>query len=378
MNRKIPFHDLAEIIASKAGVGREEAEQFTKTFFDFVTESLVKGESVKVKGLGTFSLTDDADSPVLFEPDHELSDIVNAPFALFEPEILKDDITDEELEAATASNAIETEVIEVSPEPEIKETVVIPETAPIAEHVKEEKPEPEVKTEPEPVPVPEPAPAPKTEPVAELISKPEPKPAPVPTPIIEEDEEEYITEPEKSGPGFGWGFVVGLFVGIALGACGIYFSLDYLYPTEPRTVIEESVDIPEDLFEDVAIVADDSTAAAAEPQPVESKDTVVAESAVTALEQPETKPVQETAPVKDTVKAGYLLVNMARKHYGDKIFWVYIYEENKAKIKNPNNVNAGTVVVIPPASKYGIDAKNPQSVAKAKAKAGQIMSKYPR
>lgn len=68
---------------------------------------------------------------------------------------------------------------------------------------------------------------------------------------------------------------------------------------------------------------------------------------------------------------------MARKHYGSKVFWVYIYEENKSKIKNPNRVNVGTVVTIPPASKYGIDAKDPTSVAAANKKAGQILSKFP-
>ena len=85
----------------------------------------------------------------------------------------------------------------------------------------------------------------------------------------------------------------------------------------------------------------------------------------------------QAAPVRDTVKAGYLLNDMARKHYGSKVFWVYIYEENKSKIKNPNRVNAGTVVTIPPASKYGIDAKDPASVAAANKKAGQILSKFP-
>ena len=68
---------------------------------------------------------------------------------------------------------------------------------------------------------------------------------------------------------------------------------------------------------------------------------------------------------------------MARKHYGDKSFWVYIYEENKAIITNPNRIRPGQTVVIPPASKYGIDAHNSESIRRAKDKAAEILKKYP-
>ena len=57
---------------------------------------------------------------------------------------------------------------------------------------------------------------------------------------------------------------------------------------------------------------------------------------------------------------------MSRKHYGRYEFWVYIYEENKDKIANPNSVSPGLVVVIPPSEKYGIDKNDEESVRKAK------------
>ncbi|MDE5749661.1 MAG: HU family DNA-binding protein, partial [Duncaniella sp.] len=79
-----------------------------------------------------------------------------------------------------------------------------------------------------------------------------------------------------------------------------------------------------------------------------------------------------------TIKAGYLLQAMARKHYGQKIFWVYIYEENKDAIGNPNRLNAGMKVVIPPASKYGIDSSSKESVKKAEEKERQIINKFPK
>ena len=64
---------------------------------------------------------------------------------------------------------------------------------------------------------------------------------------------------------------------------------------------------------------------------------------------------------------------MSRKYYGRYEFWVYIYEENKSKIKNPNSVSPGLVVVIPPAEKYGINKDDPESVRKAKELAEKIL-----
>lgn len=69
---------------------------------------------------------------------------------------------------------------------------------------------------------------------------------------------------------------------------------------------------------------------------------------------------------------------MAKKHYGSKAFWVYIYEENKSKIGNPNKLQAGLELVIPPAEKYGINASDPSSVKTANEKAARILAKYPR
>lgn len=77
--------------------------------------------------------------------------------------------------------------------------------------------------------------------------------------------------------------------------------------------------------------------------------------------------------VTDTVGPGNYLSVMSRRHYGNPKFWVYIYIENKDKIRNPDNLENGMVLVIPPASKYGIDADNPESVKKAEREAARIM-----
>ena len=78
-------------------------------------------------------------------------------------------------------------------------------------------------------------------------------------------------------------------------------------------------------------------------------------------------------PLIDTIQRGKFLTTIAEKHYGDKAFWVYIYRENSGRIWNPRDLKAGFKVVVPVASKYGIDATNPESVSKAKELEKQIL-----
>lgn len=429
MNCKIPFQEIAGLMAEKAGVTREEAEAFAKAFFDIIASRLKEGETIRIKGLGNF-VPSDSENGVDFVADPELAETLNAPFALFEPEEVADDVTEEALAEAVsepAAPAPETRpepqkpveqpeaseaVAEAEPEPETKavEETAVPEAEkaagpaiPVAAGDIENSESAETAPETEPLPVskPEPKPEPaKAAPIAE--PKPEPKPEPAkaaprpahpapqtkPVPVqpvfhsIEEDEEEHIptdSDDSRGGLGFGWGFALGIIVGLALGACGVYFALDYLYPTQRAAAetIEETVEDPfEELLTDTVakpLPADTLAAIAPEPKPEEQ-----AKPAPEAKIAEEPKPAAEAKPVYDTVKAGYLLQAMARKHYGAKVFWVYIYEENKAKIGNPNRLQPNMKVVIPPASKYGIDASSKASLGKAEQMERQIINKYPR
>lgn len=456
MNHKIPYHELATMLAGHCNITPAEAENFIKSFFDRLTQSLTEGETVKIKGIGTFAPTGDADMPVSFTPDSEIADTINAPFAMFEPEEVSDTLSDdafnqldnteepdseesEDKELATQEPTIAQEEqnsqdatpASVGPMEEEEATVEVTQPAteqpsPSAnERIAKSTPSEEVATEtvidPEPehssVEPPQTTPEPIVEPTVATpqvtepatLMQPEPKataPSPAtpvksaeqPTPVKpmakpivpvapvvtpktthafpEEEPEEYYREPEqKSGAGFGWGFVIGMLVGLALGACGVYFAIDYIFPTMPQTQhndIEEAELIQEIQLDSVAApLADDSIKAT----------TASATTVADTLKPAETQasaPSQAAPLVKDTVRPGYLLNDMAKKHYGNKCFWVYIYEENKAKIANPNRVGPGLVLVIPPAEKYGIDPSSQASIKAANEKAGKILTKYPK
>ncbi len=65
------------------------------------------------------------------------------------------------------------------------------------------------------------------------------------------------------------------------------------------------------------------------------------------------------------LRPGDRLSRLALKKYGHKAFWVYIYEENRAQLKNPDNIPVGAVITLPAASKYQINASDTNSVNKA-------------
>ena len=76
---------------------------------------------------------------------------------------------------------------------------------------------------------------------------------------------------------------------------------------------------------------------------------------------------------KVSIEQGSRLTLLAEKYYGEKVFWVYIYEFNKAKIgSNPDVVPAGMEILIPVKHLYKIDAKDPASVEKARQLQGKL------
>ncbi|MDR1746906.1 MAG: HU family DNA-binding protein [Tannerella sp.] len=73
---------------------------------------------------------------------------------------------------------------------------------------------------------------------------------------------------------------------------------------------------------------------------------------------------------------GSRLTLIAEKYYGNKLFWVYIYEFNKAKIgPNPNRIPTNMEILVPKKEVYNIDANNSLSVEKARLKQSEIISK---
>lgn len=376
MNNKRTFPELVDSIAELTNTSKRVSELFLKELFGVVKERLEQGESVKIKNLGTFKVTEiaarksvnvntgeDMEIPahrrVSFTPDKILADAINTPFEGFDTVILDDDITEDDLkELATIDNDIveekkevaETKNKEIVPPPFIQETITVED-----KKIPEKEPENELIDMNEEVLV-------KTE-IVETKGEEEDnrneekynEERIEPSSIISsndftvnenEYEEEVKTEKRKS---FIWGFLGGILACIIIGVvaiavCESCFG-DFITHTEVEKVQSDTIvhnTVPDDTV-------------------LHKSDTVN----VTELEI--------SKVVTDTVRSNYFLTKMSRKYYGRYEFWVYIYEENKAKISNPNKVSPGLVVVIPPKEKYGIDKNDEESVKKAKELAEKIL-----
>ena len=94
------------------------------------------------------------------------------------------------------------------------------------------------------------------------------------------------------------------------------------------------------------------------------------------MENPEVEPEAVSPKVIARVKIepGSRLTLISLKYYGSKLFWVYLYEYNRAVITDPNNVPIGTVIEVPAPEMYGIDRRDRSSVEKAAARQTEILS----
>jgi hypothetical protein len=70
---------------------------------------------------------------------------------------------------------------------------------------------------------------------------------------------------------------------------------------------------------------------------------------------------------------GKALRLLALELFGDKVFWVYIYQENIDIIPNPNRISSGLKLKIPDIDKYFINNDDLESIYKAKSEAARML-----
>ena len=149
MKEKIAFPQLVELVAEKASTTSRMSELFLQELFATISQALGKGETVKIKGLGTFKTDkDDEGKNVIFIPDNALAEAVNAPFAQFKPVELCDGVTQEQLDEIDAAMQPEPEAEPVTEPFEVVEPVQeVEKEEEVIENV--EEPQQEVATEPQ-------------------------------------------------------------------------------------------------------------------------------------------------------------------------------------------------------------------------------------
>lgn len=353
---------------------------FIQEFTAIIEGTLARGESVSVKGIGTFHAVEVADELYIeFAPDATLAETVNAPFSIFEPVELPDNLSDADMEAAEmACNETEPASQPCPPPIPSRREPAAPEAQAAATPVSEPAPEPTTKPSVEPEQV-----APEHKTATPVSGNNEPEQAPqnaLPAKEIEKIiEHERVVEVRDHSSHHTLHIVIASLLSLVAGLAIGYFANNRLNLSHIKNVnIEaEGVNVisKTEAKEGKSATADSVASIAAGHTDSIPADTVSSGQGSTAVE-PEAKTVESPRPaiVTDTVKANRYLTTMARRHYGKKIFWVYIYEENKNIIDDPDHIAPNTVVVIPPAEKYGIKAGDKESEADAMRRAQAIVN----
>ena len=375
MNDKITLHELVDLFARKSQLSQADAALFAKEFLSLIEEALAKDKYVKVKGLGTFKLitvdateetvpsgqeTTDSQSHtrISFIPETGLKDLVNKPFAHFQPVLLKDEVHFTDLpEGETEAESQE----KVTKEEKTGETdaVIKSPTEPATEETDEVLPQTEAASPIEEEPV-------QASITEKVISEEE---------EVKEKQEDTLPEKEERIPAADlipsgkevnvpWCMIASiLLAGIFIGGIVTWVLTSgrrYIPEQVVEKLMNETQKTPAPVVVSDSLQLADTLVVKTDSSLVQKKDTLK-----TAAKKEEKTPVASTPVPKretlaDTVeyqitgnqgsytlKPGESLVRVALKFYGNKKLWPYLVKHNKAIIKNPDNVPVGTTIQIP-------------------------------
>ena len=187
---------------------------------------------------------------------------------------------------------------------------------------------------------------------------------------------QYSKQVNKSGL-----YIVLILILIAILCCVIYFLVrvrneekEQIVPVEIINTTTTYRSVTDDDLKKI-----NSESVTESQNPTDKKETAVIKNTPTA-NAPEAKTAAASAGKLYTIpanpvelKEGQRLTLLALRYYGNKCFWVYIYEANKANYPNPELIPIGAMLRIPQPSEYNINCENPQSVSKAKNMAAKIL-----
>ena len=415
---------LASSMAQTMGKSKKNCEDFLREFFRLVTESLEAGESLKIKGFGTFKIVDIESresinvntgerlelqpyKKVSFTPAKELAALINEPFASFQTVEIDDDMSEEML--SNENNVEDIRLEEGSDEeyaddeityeayaseednqnpsekaddlriPTKEEEIITPIVPPIIPPIPVENPEESKKEESTVV-----SDIKETKPEEKTMEETRENVRPVPDFVRRREEEKRLQNEKKNKKKkmekkFGIGFLCGAMTSLAI--CVIIFMIGCFlgwWPTKftpsQGEVAQQQVDVSDD---SEPMYLDDTDDYSSTSSPRTSGSSTSASSGYSSSSNGGYASGSDNSSGEyDTVTTTRYLTTIAREHYGDFNFWPYIYLENESILGHPDRITPGTRVKVPSLSKYGVSPSNKADVQKAKQKAQEIYSRY--
>jgi nucleoid DNA-binding protein len=433
MSNRLTIREIAELLTGTTGKSKENIEEFLKEFISVVRDYAFADRLVQIKGIGNFKIIQvekresiDVNTKerivipehykVSFTPDKDMRDVVNKPFALFESiELAADaDVSAEEIVAIEKEenveddfSANEKETQQSTPLFQPEETTGVAESAmtPAVTHSLQN--EPPVFTEIQEI----------TELISDInrtvIETNSTKEAELVEEVIENKiSDNYIAEEKeleikqririkemasynenstnrpfsgkeeyRSNSGNNNTLIILMSVVVVVLIVALvsvlFIAKDTLFKgdknngsslVENRTNQFSLPEIDDSNFDDEWGI---------EEVPEEVYEEPIAEPAPVAA-VPSTPAPRKTIATTVRVERGDRLNLFALKYYGNKVFWVYIYQRNQSKLTDPDNIPVGIDLLIPAAGDYQIDANSPASVRKAAILQSQILSSYRR
>lgn len=354
MNSRLTIQDLAALLAERTGKDRNSAEQFLREFIVIVSQGVFTDKIAKVKGIGTFKvvLVEKRESihvntgerflipahyKFSFLPDKELRELVNKPFSFFDTTELNENVefSDLDVSAEVEGKEVEDESVEEligGPLPEEEEE---------AAGGREEVPMPEE--------------GPEEEEAGQI-------------PPADDPSSDTGYKFEDDGPPVSpWmkGLIAaGIVMVIVAGSLFLYLHRSFFIGPGTPSAVLTGRSLP-----DQGIAPADTSRAKG------AGGTVTVEPPVTApAATPGTPAATSDVLAKVKIEPGSRLTLISLAYYGSKIFWVYLYDYNKATIKDPNNIPVGTEILVPAPSLYGIDKHSRASIDKAAARQAEILA----
>lgn len=390
MNNRLTIQDLAGLLAEYTRKDKQYCERFLREFITVISEGVFTDKLVKVKGLGTFKiiLVEKRESihvntgerflipahyKFSFLPDKELREQVNKPFSFFETTELQEDVDFTDLD-----------VIPGEPEDNDKEAEsveeVLLENKSLQKSVEESVSRLNMKEETVSQQLEEGI----LEKVSELESDPD---------TVESKSQRDITSAEIQAPiELGTKDPIALSTQeeqnktrrtfkkpmIVLAAISailllfnayLYFKCDFF--TDGKMIESEEI-------EKVIVVVDSEVDSVMSGIVVDTTTMInlIDSLPKEIIQKKEDKLIDKRPEVIAEVKIerGSRLTMIALKYYGHKLYWVYIYEYNKAIIADPNNIPIGTIIKIPAPEIYNINRKDRATLEKAAIRQTEILN----
>ncbi|WP_293667138.1 HU family DNA-binding protein [uncultured Parabacteroides sp.] len=370
MNNRLTIQDLAGLLAEYTGKDKNSTERFLREFIAVVSEGVYVDKIVKVKGLGTFKIipvekresihVNTGERFVIpehykfsFLPDKDLRELVNKPFSFFETTELDENIDFSDMDVSADG-----------PEEKEAEDESVEEVVPEEERLPQEK---DVSQDPVPVEQPDSS---LEEPAAPFLHSMRDREK-----TDDADDRKPLCDPAsgagKSRTKRNVAICVFVLFLIAFNVC-LYLNRSHFFEGKKETPVLKNDTVsskedkswmlkPEEVKKRMGVAQADSV----------RQDTTQVTTQTTEA-KPEVPSPKVIARVK--IEPGSRLTLISLDYYGSKVFWVYLYEYNKAVIKDPNNVPIGTVIEVPAPELYGINRRDRASVEKAAARQTEILS----